>query len=93
MIHRWLLKRPHLHLHFTPTSASWLNLVERWFAFITEKQIRRGTFRSTVQLEAAIHTYLSLYNEDPKPFVWTKTADDILESLKRYCELTYDSGH
>lgn len=93
MIHKWLLKRPHFHLHFTPTSSSWLNLVERWFALITEKQIRRGTFRSTRQLEAAIQHYLGVYNEDPKPFLWTKTADQILETLKRYCELNYDSVH
>ena len=93
MIHRWLLKRPRFQLHFTPTSSSWLNLIERWFAQLTEKQIRRGTFRSTAQLETAIQNYLSIYNEDPKPFIWTKSADDILQTVKRYCELTYDSGH
>ncbi len=93
MIHRWLLKRPRFQLHFTPTSSSWLNLIERWFAQLTEKQIRRGTFRSTAQLEDTIRNYLSVYNEDPKPFIWTKSADDILQTVKRYCELTYDSGH
>lgn len=93
LIQRWLAKRPRFHLHFTPTGASWLNLVERWFAALTEKQIRRGTHRSTRQLEAAIYTYLEVYNEDPKPFVWTKTADEILASLARFCQRTCDSGH
>ena len=93
LIRRWLAKRPRFHLHFTPTSASWLNLVERWFAALTEKQIRRGTHRSTRQLEAAIYQYLDVYNEDPKPFVWTKTADEILASLARFCKRTCDSGH
>jgi transposase len=92
-IQRWFAKRPRFHVHFTPTSSSWLNLVERWFGLITEKQIRRGVFRSTVALEKAIKNYLEVYNEDPKPFVWTKSADDILENLKRYCERISDSGH
>jgi transposase len=93
LIHRWLLKRPRFHLHFTPTSASWLNLVERWFAELTNKRIRRGSFRSTFQLEQAINTYLDTYNTDPRPFIWTKTADQILETIKKYCELTYNSVH
>jgi transposase len=93
LIRRWLAKRPRFHLHFTPTGASWLNLVERWFSALTEKQIRRGTHRSTRQLEAAIYNYLDVYNQDPKPFVWTKTADDILASLARFCKRTCDSGH
>ncbi len=76
-IHDWLARRPRYHLHFTPTSASWLNQVERWFAEITRQQIRRGTHRSTQALEAAIKEYLAVYNEDPKPFVWTKTAEQI----------------
>lgn len=92
-IQRWLAKRPRFTLHFTPTSASWMNLVERFFATLTEKQIRRGTFRSTRQLEAAIKGYLRLYNEDPRPFVWHKTADEILESVGRFCQRTLDSGH
>jgi hypothetical protein len=75
------------------TSASWLNLVERWFGLITEKQIRRGSFRSTRELEKSIRSYLETYNQDPKPFIWTKTADQILESLKRYCEGINDSLH
>lgn len=93
MIRRWLVKRPRFIVHFTPTSASWLNLVERFFARLTEQQLRRGTHRSTIQLESAIKTYLRLYNEDPKPFIWHKTADEILESLGRFCKRTSDSGH
>ena len=93
LIHRWLAKRPRFHLHFTPTGASWINLVERWFATLTEKQLRRGTHRSTRELEAAIRAYLALCNEHPKPFVWTKTADQILESVARFCKRTSDSGH
>jgi len=92
-IQRWLLKRPRFHVHFTPTSASWLNLVERWFAVITEKRIRRGSFRSTRELEQAIHTFLNLHNAQPKPFVWTKSADDILNSIARFCRRTNDSAH
>lgn len=93
MIHNWLVKNTRIHLHFTPTSASWLNLVERWFAMITEKRIRRGSFKSTAALEKAIHDYIDTHNDDPKPFVWTKTADDILESVRVFCERTYNSEH
>ncbi len=93
MIHKWLLRHPRFHLHFTPTSASWLNQVERWFAEIANKRIRRGSYRSTRELERAIEDYLSVYNDDPKPFIWTKSADDILESLKRYCESISDTEH
>jgi transposase len=92
LIHRWLLKRPRYHLHFTPTSSSWINLVERWFAEITRRCIRRGSFNSTKSLEAASHRYLEVYNEDPKPFVWTKSADEILENLRVFCERTCNSG-
>ena len=91
MIHNWLARRPRYQLHFTPTSASWINQVERWFAEITRQQIRRGSFRSTQALEKAIQEYLAVYNEDPKPFVWTKSADQILESLKNYCESISDT--
>ncbi|WP_434551814.1 IS630 family transposase [Salinisphaera hydrothermalis] len=93
MIHNWLLKHPRFQLHFTPTSASWLNLVERWFAHLTDKQIRRGTHRSTAELERAIRDYLAVYNADPKPFIWTKTADQIIGSVKRYCEYINETGH
>lgn len=85
LIHNWVLRRPRFHLHFTPTSSSWMNLVERWFAAITNDQIRRGTHRSTKELETAIERYLRIYNEAPKPFIWTKSADQILESIKSYC--------
>lgn len=93
LIHRWLSKRPRYHLHFTPTGASWINLVERWFAALTEKQLRRATFRSTRQLEATIKRYLAIHNEEPTPFIWTKTADDILASVARFCKRICDSGH
>jgi len=92
-VHRWLAKRPRYQLHFTPTSASWLNLVERWFAALTEKQIRRGVFRSTRELEDAIMRYLESSNQDPKPFIWTKTADQILASIARFCKRISNSGH
>src|SRR6202046_5143922 len=92
-IQRWLVRHPRYHVHFTPTSASWLNQVERFFATLTEKQIRRGSFRSTQQLETAIRQYLDHHNTQPKPFLWTKSADDILTALARYCERTNDSGH
>jgi transposase len=93
LIHRWLAKRPRYHLHFTPTSASWLNLVERWFALLTEKQLRRGVHRSTRELEAAIRRYLDETNTHPKPFIWTKSADQILENLARFCQRTSETGH
>ena len=93
LIRRWLAKRPRFHVHFTPTSASWINLVERWFAALTEKQIRRGVHRSVRELESAIKQYLAVTNESPKPFVWTKTADEILASVARFCTRTSGSGH
>ena len=92
-VKRWLARNPRFHVHFTPTSASWLNQVERWFATLTERQIRRGTHRSTVELERCIRDYLTVNNRDPKPFVWTKTAEQILESIKRFCLRTSESGH
>lgn len=92
-IQRWLLKRPRFHVHFTPTSASWLNLVERWFAALTDKKLRRNSFHSTRELELAIRNYLDQHNANPKPFVWTKTAEQILDSIARYCRRINDSGH
>jgi transposase len=92
-VQRWFARHPRFHVHFTPTSASWINQVERWFATLTQKQIRRGTHRSTQQLEAAIRDYLDLNNENPKPFVWSKTADEILASIERFCMRISDSGH
>ena len=92
-VRNWFARHPRFHTHFTPTSASWLNMVERWFGQLSEKQIKRGTHRSTVQLEQAIRQYLAIHNESPQPFVWTKTADEILESLARFCKRISDSGH
>ena len=89
----WFARHPRFHAHFTPTSASWLNMVERWFGLLSEKQIKRGTHRSTVELEKAIRNYLAIHNEKPQPFVWTKTADEILASLARFCKRISDSGH
>jgi transposase len=92
-VHRWLTRHPRFHLHFTPTYASWINLVERWFAEITEKQIRRGTHRSTRSLVDAIREYLDGWNKNPRSFAWTKSADDILASVGRFCSRISDSGH
>ncbi len=92
-VRRWLAGHARFHVHFTPTSASWLNLVERWFALLSQRQIKRGSHRSTRALETAIREYLALTNAAPTPFVWTKTADDILASVGRYCQRISDSGH
>jgi transposase len=92
-VRRWLVRHPRFHLHFTPTGGSWLNLVERWFAEITRRQIKRGAHRSTRELEDAIRSYLRIYNDDPKPFIWHKSADEILESVATYCQRISDSGH
>lgn len=92
-IRRWFARHPRFKVHFTPTSASWLNQVERWFATLTEKQIRRGTHRSTRQLEDAIRAYLKINNAEPKPFIWTKTADAILASIERFCLRITNSRH
>jgi transposase len=88
IIRKWFAKRPRFHVHFTPTYGSWINLVERWFAELTNKRIRRGVFRSVKDLEAAIREFIDVHNEDPKPFVWTKTADQILASIARYTQRT-----
>ncbi len=84
-IRRWLAARPRFQVHFTPTSASWINQVERWFATLTERCIRRSTHRSTLQLEQAIREYLDVHNAAPRPFVWSKSADAILASIERFC--------
>ena len=91
-IRDWLAKRPRWHVHFTPTGASWINQVERFFALITERQIRRGVHRSTRQLEADIHAFIDARNADPKPFRWTKSADDILAAIQRFCLRTLQNG-
>jgi transposase len=85
LIRDWFAKRPRWHVHYTPTSSSWMNLVERFFGLLTQRAIRRGVFDSVASLKAAIHTYIDANNADPKPFRWTKSADDILESIKRFC--------
>jgi hypothetical protein len=83
-----LLGNASFHVHFMPTYGSWINLVERWFAELTNKRIRRGVFRSVKELEAVIREYIDVHNEDPKPFVWTRTADRILDSIARYAQRT-----
>ncbi len=90
---RWLARHPRWHIHFTPTGASWLNLVERFFAEITTRRIRRGSFRSTRSLERAIVDYLELHNENPKPFIWTATAEDIFGKIQRLCTGISRTGH
>jgi len=92
IIRNWFAKRPRFHAHFTPTYGSWINLVERWFGEITNKRIRRGIFRSVKELEAAIREYIEIHNEDPKPFVWTKTADEILASIAPFAQRTTTAG-
>ena len=92
-IKRWLLAHPRFVLHFTPTSSSWLNLVERWFAELTTKKLRRGTHRSVPALNADIRAWIKTWNDDPRPYVWIKTADQILDSIARYCTRINDSGH
>ncbi len=92
-IKSWLLRQPRFHFHFTPTSSSWLNLHERWFAELTNRKLRRSAHRSVAELEADIRAWIQAGNEDPKPFVWTKTADEILESLAGYLTRINDSGH
>jgi transposase len=92
-IKRWLVRHPRFHLHFTPTSGSWLNMVERWFAELTNKKIKRGAHRSVRELERDIRDWIAHWNEDPKPYVWVKPAEKILESISRYCQRIYDSAH
>jgi transposase len=92
-IQRWLLAHPRFRVHFTPTYSSWLNLVERWFAELTTKWLRRGSHRSVQELERSIRQWVATWNQDPRPFVWHKTADEILESLAAYCQRISGSGH
>jgi len=91
LIRNWLAKRPRFHVHFTPTYGSWLNLVERWFAELTTKQLRRGAHRSVADLKVAIHEFIDAHHDAPKPFVWTKTADQILASIARFAQRTLDA--
>lgn len=92
-VKKWLLVHPRFHLHFTPTSSSWLNLVERWFAELTQKKLKRGVHRSVQALERDIRNWLADWNEHPRPFVWTKTADEILDKVAACCRRISDSGH
>ncbi len=102
-VQRWLARRPRFHIHYTPTYSSWINLVERWFAVLSERKIKRASHRSTRELERDIRAFLRHTNEHPKPFIWTKSADQILASIRRFCQYTLeaqgkdwrtsDSGH
>jgi transposase len=92
-IRNWLAAHPRFVVHFTPTSSSWLNLVERWFGELTSKLLRRGTHRSVRDLNADIRSWIDTWNDHPRPFVWTKTADQILESIARYCDQINESRH
>jgi transposase len=92
-VRRWFARHPRFHVHFTPTSASWLNQVERFFAAITQKRIRRSVYRSVKQLERSIMDYVANHNEHPRPFVWTADADRILGKVARLCKRINDSGH
>ena len=89
----WLARHPRFHLHFTPTSSSWINQVERWFGFLTEQKIKRGAHQSVRALEDAIRDWIDDWNTHPRPFIWTKTAEEILDSLARFCRRTSDAGH
>jgi len=93
LVQQWLLKHPRVQLHFIPTSSSWLNMIERWFAELTSKQIKRGIHRSVKALEETINAFIASTNEKPRPFVWVKTADQIIESVGRFCERISNSGH
>jgi transposase len=88
LIRRWFARRPHWHVHFTPTSASWINQVERFFALLSEKQIKRGAHRSVGELVPSIQALIDACNANPKPFRWVKTADEILASIERFCRHT-----
>src|SRR5207245_11623832 len=83
-IQAWLPRQPRIHMHFTPTGSSWINQVERWFGFLTDKLIRRGVHTSVQALEAGIRNWIETWNQDPRPFIWTKTAEEILHSLAGY---------
>ena len=92
-VRRWLARHPRFVLHFTPTSSSWINLVERWFAELTTKLLRRGQHHSVRALNADIRDWIDTWNQNPRPYVWTKTADEILDSIKRYCQRINRTGH
>ncbi|MBC2640900.1 MULTISPECIES: IS630 family transposase [unclassified Rhodococcus (in: high G+C Gram-positive bacteria)] len=89
----WLAKHPRFHVHFTPTGSSWINQVERWFAFLTDQLLRRGVHKSVAALEKDVRNWIKTWNDDPKPFVWHKTAEEILDSLAKYISRISDAGH
>ena len=91
-IRQWLLRHPPFHLHFTPASSNWLNLAERWFAELTNRKLRRSAHRSVTELEAGIRKWINEWNKDTKPFIWTKSADEILEALAEYCDRISEAG-
>ena len=93
VVHRWLLAHPRVQLHFTPTCSSWISQVERWFAELTNRKLRRSAHRSVTELETDIRKWINEWNKAPRPFVWTKSADEILGTLAAYCERINDSGH
>ena len=92
-IRAWLARRPRFHIHFTPTGSSWINQVERWFSYLTTQLHQRGVYKNVPNLEADIRNWIDAWNANPKPFVWTKTAEDILNSLAKYLKRTSDVGH
>ncbi len=92
-VRTWLARHPRFHLHFTPTGSSWINQVERWFGFLTDQKIRRGAHKSVQALEADIRSWIADWNSNPRPFIWTKTAEEILESLARFCRRISGAGH
>ncbi len=92
-VQRWLARHPRFHVHFTPTSASWINQVERWFALVTTKLLQRGVHTSVAALEKDLRSWIAVYNDDPRPFTWTKTSTEILESVKRFCLRISAQGH
>ena len=92
-VNDWLAKHPRFHIHFTPTGSSWLNQVERWFGFLTDQLLRRGVHKSVAALEKDIKNWIKSWNSDPKPFVWKKTAEEILDSLAKYIQRISGGGH
>jgi transposase len=92
-IRAWLARHPRFHIHFTPTGSSWINQVERWFSYLTTQLLQRGVYKNVQTLEKDIRDWIVAWNADPKPFVWTKTAEDILTSLAKYLKRTSDGGH
>ena len=92
-IKAWLARHPRFHMHFTPTGSSWINQVERWFGFLAEQKIKRGAHKSVQALEKDVRAWIADWNTHPRPFLWTKTAEEILESLARFCRRISDAGH